>query len=80
MESILNQVDIYGVLAAILSVILTTVIPILSFRYRKLLAILKESRKFLLAIIVAWEDHKISEEEMKEIIKKVRKIIEAIKD
>lgn len=79
MESFLNQVDIYGILAAILSVILATVVPFLSFKYRKLLLVLKECKILLTTIIESWEDHKISEEEMKEIIQKILDIINTIR-
>lgn len=80
MEQILNHIDIYGVLATILSVILATVVPILSFKYRKLIHILQECKELLSTIIIAWQDKKITEEEMKEIIGKAKHLVEAIKE
>lgn len=79
MEQFLSDVDLYGVLATILSAILATVVPALSFRYRKLLRILNECKELLKTIAESWEDKNISEEEMKYIVDSVTKIIANIK-
>lgn len=80
MEQILNHIDIYGVLATILSVILATVVPILSFKYRKLIHILRECKELLSTIISAWQDKKITEEEMKEIVEEAKHLVDVIRE
>lgn len=79
MEQFIKDVDLYGVLATILSMILATVVPVLSFRYRKLLRILNECKELLKAISESWKDRSITEEEMKHIMNSVSKVVESIK-
>lgn len=80
MEQILNHLDIYSVLATILSTILTIVVPILAFKYRKLIHILQECKKLLSTIIIAWQDKKITEEEMKEIVEEAKRLVEVLQE
>lgn len=79
MEQFIKDIDFYGVLATILSMILATVVPVLSFRYRKLLRILNECKELLKAISESWKDRSITEEEMKHIMNSVSKVVESIK-
>lgn len=80
MDQLLDQFDIYGVLATVLSVILATVVPYISFKYRKLLAVLRECKATLKTILEAWKDCEISPEEAKTIMKSIIKIIDTIKE
>lgn len=75
----LSHIDIYGIAAAILSMILATVVPILSFKYRKLFLVLSECKTLVDTMIESWSDEKITKEELKEILKEISAIIYTIK-
>ena len=79
MEDFLQQIDAYSIFATILSFILATVIPFLSYKYRKILCILRECKKTLLDVKKAWEDRDISNEEVKIIFEDLSAILREIK-
>lgn len=79
MAELLQQVDVYSILATILSFILATVIPFLSFKYRKILCILKECKRTLNDVKHAWKDREISNEEVKLILEDLGAILKEIK-
>jgi hypothetical protein len=79
MEQFLAHIDVYGLLSVILSTILVTVVPYLSFRYRKLYLILKACKDAIATLEDACEDKKITEDEAKQIVKSVLSIFKEMK-
>lgn len=79
MEEFIKQIDIYGVLASILAFILATVVPFLSYKYRKVLCILRECRKTLIDVKIAWKDHSISNDEVKLILDDLGSVLKEIR-
>lgn len=76
---ILQHIDIYSIIAGVLSAILATIIPIFSFKYRKLIIILKEVKKMISWVMEACEDGKITDEEVKIALKYILTLMSSVK-
>lgn len=78
--SLFQNFDTYGILATFLSAILTTVVPVLSYKYRKVLKILIELKRLISVILESWDDHEITKDEMKVILDNFNSVLKTIKE
>lgn len=80
MEQFLQNIDIYNVGATILSVILASVIPFMSYKYHKLKKILQACKQLVNLMVEAGEDSKISPKELHAIVDQLKVVVNTIKD
>ena len=76
---LLQYTDLYNIFAAIFSLICAIVVPILSYRCRKLLRIMESCRDLLIYLKQAWSDKVISDVEAKIIIERILVLIDTVR-
>lgn len=74
MELINQYLDIYAILATVITAVLAVVVPLLSVKCAKLATIVNKIKAVIAEMGTSYEDKKITKEELEAIIGKIKEV------